>query len=85
MGEGEPQRGSGMQEGGVQGLPEPGGGGVYEGGPLSSTIDNQAPASSEQQVEWPTLFVAHLTSVGKWHALSVGGGLVRPRRPGARF
>ena len=73
---------------GDDGQPKPrsgGAGGAYEGGPLSSTIDSQAPASSEQQVEWPTLFVAHLTSLGKWHALSVGGGLVRPTRPGSKI
>ena len=29
-----------------------------------------------------TLFVAHLTCVGKWHALSIGGGLVGPKSPG---
>ena len=76
-------RGGGVQEGGVPRRPEPEGGGAYQDGPLFSNIDSQAPASSEQQVEWPTLFVAHLTSIGKWHALSVGGGLVRPTRPGS--
>ena len=50
-GGGEPQRNDRVQEGGVQGLPEPGGGGTYEGGPLGSALDNHAPANIEQQVE----------------------------------
>ena len=75
--------GGGLQEGGVPGQPEPEDGGAYQRGPLSSTIDCQALASSEQQVEWPTLFAAHLMSIGKWHALSVWDGLVGPTRPGS--
>ena len=55
-----------------RGRPDPDGGGAYHGGPLSSTLDRQVPVRSEQQVEWPTLFVAHLMAIGKWHALSVG-------------
>lgn len=59
---GKPQRDGGMQEGGEQGLPELRGRGAYEGGPLSwDVIDNQAPVSIEQQVEWPILFMAPLT------------------------
>ena len=76
---------TGAQEGGVPGLPEPGGGGAYLGGPISLTIDSQPRASREQQVEWSTLLVAHLTSLAKWHALSVGGGLVRPTRPESKI
>ena len=55
MGGGKPylDGGDGVQEGGVPGRPEPEGGGAYQGRQLSSTIDSQAPASSEQQVEWP--------------------------------
>ena len=44
-------RGGGVQEGGVPGRSEPEGGRAYQGGPLSSTIYSQAPASSEQQVD----------------------------------
>ena len=51
--------GSGVQEGGVPGLPDPEGGGAHLGRPLCSTIDSQAPASREQQFEWPTFFVTH--------------------------
>ena len=76
--------GGGVQEGEVTVRPEPGSGGAYQGGPLSTTIDSQAPASGEQQVEWLTLF-AHLTALGKWHALLVGGGLVRSTRPGSKI
>lgn len=92
MGGGEPQwdgggvggrvQGGGVQGGGVQGRREPRGGGTYEGRPLSSTIHSQAPASSDQQVKWTTLFVAHLPYLGKWHAFPVGGGLVRPTTRG---
>ena len=74
--------GGGGQESGVPGWPEPKGGGAYQSGPLSSIIDSQAPASIEQLVEWPILFVAHLPSIDKWHARSVGGGLVRPTTTG---
>ena len=75
--------GGGMQMGGVPGWPEPDDAGAYQRGPLSSTIDCQALVSSEQQVEWPTLSAAHFMSIGKWHALSVCDGLVRPTRPGS--
>ena len=45
MGSGHPPShgvgpGGRLQEGEVDGRPKPGGGRVYEGGPLSSTIDN---------------------------------------------
>lgn len=56
MGEGEIYLGNGSgrgQEGGVPGWSEPESGGAYQGGPLFSTIDSQAP-SSEQPVEWHT-------------------------------
>ena len=86
FGEGEPLWGGGgtdggVQEGGVPGRPEPNGAGASQGVPLSSINDRQLPASSEQQVEWRTLFVAYLTSIGKWHVRPVGGGLVRPTSP----
>ena len=44
-------------------------------------------ASSQQEVDWPTLFVAHFTSLCKWRALFVGVGLVRPTRtrPGCKI
>ena len=58
--------GGGVQAGGVPGWPERAGGGSHQqGGLLSSKIDSQAPASSEQQVVWPNLSVAHLTSIGE--------------------
>lgn len=45
---------------GVQGRPDPGGGGTNEeGGPLSSTMDSQASTSSEQRIKWHvTYFMA---------------------------
>ena len=58
---------------------------AYDGGPLSSTIESQATSSSDQQNKWPTLFVAHVTYLGKWHAFSVDGGLVRLTRPGGNI
>ena len=77
--------GGGVQEGEVLGRPDPDIGGAYHGGPLSSTIDSQAPASSEQQVERPTLFVAHSTSISKRHALFAWSGLVRLIRSGSNI
>ena len=48
----------------MPGRPEPERGGSYQGRPLSSTIDSQAPASSELQVECSTLFAAQYTFIG---------------------
>ena len=88
VGGGEPYWDGGGVGGGVQGQPEPGSGEAGEltrAGPLSSTIESQVTSSSDQQVKWPPLFVAHLTSLGKCHALSVGGDLVRTARSGSKI
>lgn len=83
---GEWRAGGGVQGGGgVQERPEPGSGGVYESGPLSSTNNSLAPASSEQQVKRPVPFVAHLESLSKFHASSVDRGLVRSKGPGSQI
>lgn len=69
--------------GGVQGHPDPGSGlagEAYGGEPLFLIIESQATASSEQKIKSPTLSVGHKTSLDKWHALSVGRGLVKPTR-----
>lgn len=44
-----------MQEAGeAKGQPEQGGGGAYDGGPLSSTVGSQTPKISNQPVIRPT-------------------------------
>ena len=48
-------------------------------------IGGQATEGSNQPVQEPTLFVAHLTSLGEWHDFSVGGDSVKPTRPGSRI
>ena len=90
MGSGHPPShgvgpGGRLQEGEVDGRPKPGGGRVYEGGLLSSTIDNQAPARREEQIKCPTLFLTHLTFLNTLQALSVGRRLGRPTRLGTMF
>lgn len=62
-----------------------GAGGAYEGGLFSSTIESKETASNEQQVKWSPVFVAHLTSLGKWHDFSDGGRLVRPTGLGSQI
>ena len=66
----------------VQGQPEQVGGEAYVGGPLSSTIGGQA---TEGNIQEPTLFAAHLTSLGKWHASFARGCHVKPTRPGSKI
>ena len=53
----------------------------------TASLDYRQQSAGQQRTAGrvgPTLFVAHLTSRGKWHAFSVGGGLVRPTRPGGK-
>ena len=66
----------------MQGKPEQAGGEAYVGGPLLSTIGGQETEGSNQHVQELTLFVAHLTSLGKWHAFSIGGGSVKAYEAG---
>ena len=54
-------------------------------GSLSSTIGPQATEGNTQPVQEPTLFAAYLTSICKWHTLSVGGCQVKPTRPGSKI
>ena len=76
--------GGGARGGEVLGQLERGAGGACGGGLISSTIDSQQPEGSSQPILGPTLFVAHLASLGKWYALSIGGGLWELKRPGSK-